>query len=419
MSNIVRRDSGASTSRSRRPNGAGSVSLRPDGACDVRVSLPGGQRRRRVLQRLPEETKAQFLRRGESVAASMLEATAKGHVVPSGHLTVEMYSQEWLESESAKTEAGRGLAPSTLNFYRQVFTLYVNPLVGSRPLPQLVIGDVETMMNRLASQGRSVRTVQAARNSLSRLLKAARREGLVDGIATENASHARRTLASEIGPASKALEPEQVKKLLDVAHETRWEPLVTTLALLGVRKGEALALSWSDVDLDQGSVTIRRSLSRITNNGHSRMLIAPTKTKGSRRTLPLPAVLVAVLRSWKVEQTRQRLKVGYLWGRDWIGENLVFTTPIGTPVDPDNLRHALERLGREAGIGHVNPHRLRHSVASVLIANGHTPPEVARILGHSSPSVTLMYYAHAFDNASVRAISTVSDAFCSAGSTRV
>ena len=82
--------------------------------------------------------------------------------------------------------------------------------------------------------------------------------------------------------------------------------------LLGVRKGEALALSWSDVDLDQGSVTIRRSLSRITNNGHSRMLIAPTKTKGSRRTLPLPAVLVAVLRSWKVEQTRQTVSYTHL-----------------------------------------------------------------------------------------------------------
>jgi integrase len=419
MSNIVRRDSGASKSRTRRANGAGSVSLRPDGACDVRVSLPGGQRRRRVLQRFPEESKTQFLKRAEATADSMLKATDRGHVLPSGHLTVEVYSQRWLKDESEKSEAGRGLAPSTLNFYRQVFTLYVNPLVGSRPLPQLAIGDVETMMNRLAADGRSARTVQAARNALSRLLKAARREGLVEGVATENASHARRTLASEVGPTTKAMEPEQVKKLLDAAHETRWEPLVATLALLGVRKGEALGLAWSDVDLDQGSITIRRSLSRITSNGHSRMLISPTKTKGSRRVLPLPPVLVAILRTWKVEQTRQRLKVGPLWGRLWIEENLVFTTPIGTPVDPDNLRHALERLGREAGVGHVNPHRLRHSVASVLIASGHTPPEVARILGHSSPSVTLMYYAHAFDNASVRAMSTVSDAFYSSNVTRL
>jgi integrase len=69
----------------------------------------------------------------------------------------------------------------------------------------------------------------------------------------------------------------------------------------------------------------------------------------------------------------------------------------------------LERLGRQAGIGPVHPHQLRHSVASILIAHGHTGPEVARILGHSSPAVTLAYYSHAFDRATIRGVQTVAD----------
>jgi len=126
----------------------------------------------------------------------------------------------------------------------------------------------------------------------------------------------------------------------------------------------------------------------------------------------MPPVLVELLRAWRTEQARQKLRAGAHWGpgHGWENENLVFTTTMGTPVDPDNLRHALDRIGKSAGIGHVYPHQLRHSVASVLIAHGHTAPEVARILGHSSPAVTLGFYAHAFDQAVVRAVGTVADA---------
>jgi integrase len=227
---------------------------------------------------------------------------------------------------------------------------------------------------------------------------------------TTHASQVRRTLADDAGPTSKALQPEEVRKLFEVAAATQWEPLLATLALLGLRRGEALGLSWADVDLDAGVLTVRRSLSRVATDGKTRLVISPTKTKGSRRPLPIPPILVDLLRTWRIEQTRQRLQIGENWGLTWVDECLVFTTPLGTPIDPDNLRHALERLGREAGIGHVHPHQLRHSVASVLIASGHTPPEVARVLGHSSPAVTLTYYARAFDRAVIRAVETVAGA---------
>jgi integrase len=395
----------------RRANGTGSIHKRPDGSLDVRVSLAGGRRRRKLVQRLPGETAAQQRRRAEHVAETMREDGRRGHVLPSGHITVESFSQAWLSREREKSRAGRGLAPATVDFYRQAFEYYVNPLIGSRPLPELTTGDVEFMMSELSRRGRSPRTVQAARNALGRLLKSAKQEGLVSHLATADASQVRRTLADDdLGPESKALSADQVGRLLDAASGTAWEPLIALLGLLGLRRGEALALTWTDVDLESGIVRVRRSLNRIRERGQTRLELGPTKTKGSRRQLHIPDVLAAQLRSWRAEQNRQRLRVGEHWGSGWVDEDLVFTTPLGTPVDPDNLRHALSRLAKTAGIGHVHPHQLRHSMASILIASGHTPPEVSRLLGHSSPSVTLNFYAHAFEEAQVRAVDTVAAA---------
>lgn len=410
MSNVTGQ-SGQPSPR-RRANGAGSLSMRPDGAYDVRVSLASGRRRRRIVRRLPGETRAQHRARAQEAASEMLAAAHSGHVVPSGHTTLSGYVEHWLAREDAKSAAGRGLAASTVDFYRQILGYYVTPLLGSRPLPDLTLDDVEAMMNTLTARGRSPRTVQAARNALGRILGAARRDGLVAQVVTADASQVRRLLADdERGPISKALEPDQVVRLFRAAAGTSWEPLLAMLALLGLRRGEALAMSWSDVDFDAGTVTVRRSLSRVRVDGVSRLVLAPTKTRSSRRHLPLPPVLASMLKSWRTQQARLRLRAGPHWGAPWAEEDLIFTTPLGTPVDPDNLRHALDRLGREAGIGHVHPHQLRHSVASLLIAEGHTAPEVAKVMGHSSPSVTMAFYAHAFELAAVRAMDTVCQAF--------
>src|SRR5579871_1919902 len=158
----------------------------------------------------------------------------------------------------------------------------------------------------------------------------------------------------------------------------------------------------AEEDFDSALIKVRRSLSRVRREDRTRLELGPTKTKGSRRQLHLPDLLANLLRSWRAEQNRQRLRVGQHWAAGWADEDLVFTTPLGTPVDPDNLRHALSRLSREAGIGHIHPHQLGHSMASILIASGHTPPEVSRLLGHSNPTVTLTFYAHAFEEAQVQ-----------------
>ncbi len=187
-------------------------------------------------------------------------------------------------------------------------------------------------------KGFSPRTVQASRNALARLLGAAKRDGLVSQVATTGASQVRRMLADGDGPISKALEPDRVRRLVGAAAGTQWEPLLATLALLGLRRGEALAISWNDIDLDAAVVTIRRSLSRVQLAGRTTLVLTPTKTRSSRRPLRMPPILVLLLRAWRAEQARLRLRAGERWTAQWAREAPVFTTPLGTPVDPGAAR---------------------------------------------------------------------------------
>jgi integrase len=394
--------------RPRRANGRGSISERRDGILEVRISLPTGKRRKAIVRRLDGESKQDQRRRAEARLVQLHQECESGHQVPSGHLTVARYAASWVAREQEAAEAGLGRAPNTVEHYRQVFANYVNPYVGSRPLPELAVADVDRMLDALTKRGLSRRTIEAARNALGMLLKEARREGLVARLATQDARMPRRRGDDRKDPRRKALDPEQIRALFVAADGTRWSPILATLAYLGLRRGEALGLRWSDVNFEASTVTIGGALVRERTGSTSRLVLGATKTAGSERTLALPAGLAAVLRAWRVEQHRERLACGEGWGDGgWLGHDLLFTTPIGTPVDPDNLRHALARLGKAAGVGNVYPYRLRHSFASFAIEDGHTAPEVADLMGHGSPATTLAFYAHAFTASKAKAIESV------------
>lgn len=394
--------------RGRRGNGSGSISERDDGALIVRISLPNRTRRKAIVRRHDGETKAAHRARAEERLAKLKAEVTNGHTITSGHMTVCAYSEAWLARERALSESGHGKAPNTVDHYRQMFSYYVLPYVGTRPLPDLTVTDVDAMLAALAERSLSRRTIEAARNALGVLLKDARREGLVSRLATEDARMPRRRAGDRKDPRAKALDPEQINALFVAADGTRWHPLLAALAYLGLRRGEALGLRWSDVDFGRGSLSVGQALVRERCRDSSRLALVPTKTAGSERTLSLPTDLATILRAWRTDQARERLACGEGWGDgSWTDEDLIFTTPIGTPVDPDNLRHALTRLGKEAGISNMYPYRLRHSFASFAIEDGHSAPEVADLMGHGNAATTLAHYAHAFSANKSRAIDSV------------
>jgi integrase len=161
---------------------------------------------------------------------------------------------------------------------------------------------------------------------------------------------------------------------------------------LRTRRGELLGLLWEDVDLEGGVLTVRRSLQRVSG----RTLLVEPKTARSRRTLQLPAFVVAAWRSHRARQAAERLAAGQRWQET----GFVFTTVDGRPLDGMNVTHHFQRLLAKAGVRKCRFHDLRHSCATVLMAQG-VPARVAmEILGHSQIGVTMNTYTHVLDELS-------------------
>src|SRR5215469_11538499 len=157
----------------------------------------------------------------------------------------------------------------------------------------------------------------------------------------------------------------------------------------------AVRLATCAVDGNAGDPT--RSLSGMSPRGRdasspyrTQLTIAELKTPRSRRTLTLTAELLAALRQHHARQAEARIAAGALW-RD---HGLIFTTEIGTPIDPESFAHTFSRLCKKAGLGHWHPHELRHSGASLMLAQGTPLHVVSEVLGHASITITKDVYGH-------------------------
>jgi integrase len=185
------------------------------------------------------------------------------------------------------------------------------------------------------------------------------------------------------------LSPDEVRRLLEAASGDRLEALYVLAINTGMRRGELLGLKWSDVDLEGGRLSIRRTLTR-TDNG-KRVTLGEPKTKGSRRTVRLTQRAIEALRSHLERQLGDIEAAGDLY----YDRGLVFTTETGTPINPSNLRQrSFAPLLKRAGLPHIRFHDLRHTCATLLLSKGVHPKFVQELLGHASIAITLDTYSH-------------------------
>jgi integrase len=154
----------------------------------------------------------------------------------------------------------------------------------------------------------------------------------------------------------------------------------------GLRRGEALGLQWQDFDEQNGVLLIRRALTREDGV----LVNKDTKTLKSRRAINLPDELQRLLKVHRADQNAERLKLGRAWSKS----GHIFTTATGTPIDPRNMYREFRNLCRTAQIGDWHPHELRHSAASLMLAQGVKIQVVSEVLGHSSIRMTSDVYGH-------------------------
>jgi integrase len=181
--------------------------------------------------------------------------------------------------------------------------------------------------------------------------------------------------------------------LLEELDGHRLGALYLTMLGLGLRRGEALGLRWEDVDLDHASLVVRRALKYERRDGKAALVLGEVKTVKSRRALNIPAPVVEALRRQRAKQASERLSVGEAWD----DSGLVFTNGLGGPLDGRNVYRDFTSLCERIGLGRWHPHELRHSAASMMLAQGVPIEVVSDILGHSSIRMTADVYGHVLE----------------------
>ncbi len=290
--------------------------------------------------------------------------------------TVTYFLNRWLK-ECHKQR----VRPSTYTRSTQVIKDHILPRIGRIRLAKLTPQDVQGMLNDLHASGLSPKSVQNIQGVLRSALNQAVRWGdLQRNVATLVSPP--RGVVKEIEPFN----PEEAVKFLEAIKGDRLEALYSVVLALGLRRGEALGLQWPDVNLDDGFLTIRHALQRQQGG----LKLVEPKTVRGRRTIALPEFAVTALRNHRKRQLEERM----LAGKQWQDSGHVFTTSIGTPLDPDNVTHYFKRIVAKAGLRPQRFHDLRHACASLLLAQGVAARVVQEILGHSHVSTTLGIYSH-------------------------
>ena len=203
--------------------------------------------------------------------------------------------------------------------------------------------------------------------------------------------------------------PEELRAFLDRIGRHRLHPVVRLAAMGGLRRGELCGLRWRDVDLANGTATVRQAVTMVSCHP----AVGDVKTKRSRRVVDLDPGTVGDLRAWRKEQLREHMLVGPAW----IETGFVFTTPLGAGLNPDSLSQSFDRLVvprrkmSDGERGRLPPrirfHDLRHSHASQLLAAGVNVKVVSERLGHASVAFTLDPYAHLMPGQQAQAAAAV------------
>ena len=357
---------------SRNSNGEGSVWQRKDGrwsgAAYVRTHT-GKIERRYVYGKDGKDVLRKI--------AKLQEANDQG--VPAGptRLTVATYLTEWL------SHIKHDLRPHTWAGYEANVRLHLVPLVGSRQLTALSVRDVRLMVEKLRAAGVSPRMIQWIHSTLRVALQHAVREELV----TRNVARGVKIAQPATGTTPPPFSPDEARRFMAAVENHRLYAPWVVLIMLGLRRSEACGLHWSDVDLDAGTLRVERGLQRA--GGELREL--PTKTRRSNRTVPLPTACGRVLRDHRDRQAKERADAGPL---RWQDTDYVFTTGVGTPLEPSYVSRLFVDLCAKHGFRRVRLHDMRHTCVTLLLSLGVNPRIVMEIVGHSAIEMTMNVYGH-------------------------
>lgn len=213
-------------------------------------------------------------------------------------------------------------------------------------------------------------------------------------------------------PCIKVLTPEQQKSFIAdlVRHEL--EMLFLTTLSTSLRLGEILGLKWSDMDFNTGTLTVNRTLQRVTKidrngNRESKIIEQLPKTKNLIRTIPIPKNILVKLKDHKVQQSKNKLQIGELYSNN----DYVFCDKLGYPLGNKRPNHNLKSILNKLDIKPLKYHGLMHTYSTRLFEGNVTPKTVQVLMGHYDISITMDIYTHVMENTKLEAVEKLNTIF--------
>lgn len=319
----------------------------------------------------------------KSVAQKYLTAKLRekdlGVFIESSQQLLNEHLDNWLKIIKMR------VAEQTYNSYESVLRTHIRDRIGLIRLGNIKLHDIQQVYNEMELEGKSARTVRYAHAVLSMALRKAIELNYIVRNPCEFT-----VLPKQDKKETKAFSPQQASAFLHHAKDTKHGFIFEFAMVTGMRPEEYLSLKWTNVDLKKGIVYVQRALVWLKGGGYK---FTETKTKKSRRNIPLTASFLAKLKKHRRLQLEHRMSLGQAYE----SLDLVFATEIGTPINYRNLTlRYYNKILESAGLdkqGFVL-YSLRHSCATLLLASGENPKVVSERLGHSSVKMTLDTYSH-------------------------
>lgn len=323
--------------------------------------------------------------------AKALSDRAGGFVFDAGSMTVGEYLSRWLQ------DVKDTVRDSTWQRYEYAIRPHIEPALGRVKLKDLNPAQLRWFYRDRLDSGLAPATVHKLHVVLHKALKAAVEDGLIPRNVATGLKLPKIT-REEVNP----LDRGEARQLLESASGEKLEALYVLALATGMRQGELLALKWDDLDLELGTLRVRRTLTKVGKS----FTTGEPKTKKSRRVIRLTTGGIEALRKHLTTQLAEIERMGSLYKPG----GFVFASTTGGIIDPSHLRNrSFKPLLKVAKLRPVRFHDLRHTCATLLLSRNINPKIVSEMLGHASVSITLDIYSHLMPDMQEKAVEALEE----------
>ena len=359
----------------RNAQGSGTIRQRKDGRWEARYTTGRDPGTGKQIQKSVYGATQQEVRKKMNQATAAID---EGLYREPTKITVGEWMDTWLAEYMLQ------IKPNTLHEYTAQVNNHIKPKLGYISLTGLDAPAIQKFYNGLLRGGMSPKTIK----NIHGILHNALRQAVMIGLISFNPSDAcalPRVTKKEIKP----LEPQEISKLLEAIKRDRFENVFSIVLFTGLRRGEALGLTWDRINFNKGTISINKQL-QLMRGGNAEYSLISTKNDKTRLIMPAPFVM-RLFKAQRASQSKHRLAAGAAWGNKW---NLVFTNELGEHLSPVTVSKAFKNAAVNIGRPDMHFHDLRHNYAVLALQAGDDPKTVQETLGHHTAAFTLDVYGH-------------------------